>query len=95
MHDSTQDPDELDAVARQCPTTWFSRLEDALAVGDFEAALEADLQLRRLGVRVRFPAIREATRLEGASRRDRRAPPSDRASEPVHTPSIDGRIRNG
>jgi len=58
------DPDELDALARRCPSIWFSRLENALATGDFEAALEADRELRRLGVRVRFPAIRPTT--EGA-----------------------------
>lgn len=51
--------DDLEELARRCPTTWFSRLENALAVGDFEAALEADRELKRLGVRVRFPSIRE------------------------------------
>jgi hypothetical protein len=60
---SRPDPDP-DALPRRVPSIWFSRLEDALASGDFEAALEADRELRRLGVHVRFPAIRPKS--EGA-----------------------------
>jgi hypothetical protein len=59
------DDDDFESVARQCPTTWFSKLENALAAGDFEAALEADQQLKRLGVRVRFPSIRDDARDAG------------------------------
>ena len=55
---------DLEAAARNCPSNWFSALETALARGDFEAARDADRELRRLGVRVRFPMIRDC-RCEG------------------------------
>lgn len=44
-------------------TFWFARLDDALDRGDYEQAGEAQRELRRLGVSVRYaPApIRRAT----------------------------------
>ena len=42
------------AEAVDSPTAWFAMLEHARRVGDFKAAAEAQRQLERLGVRVRF-----------------------------------------
>jgi hypothetical protein len=36
------------------PLLWFARLEDAVERGDHQAAAEAQRQLARLGVRVRY-----------------------------------------
>lgn len=37
-----------------CPSVWFTRLERAKNLNNFEAAAEAIRQLRRLGVTVKF-----------------------------------------
>ena len=50
--------------AENCPTAWFCALERAREIGDFARAAEAQRQLKRLGVRVRFTrrrCLREAT----------------------------------
>ena len=36
------------------PLWWFARLETAIERGDYEAAAEAQRNLERLGVRVRY-----------------------------------------
>lgn len=51
---------ERDAKATQdrdpqnCPTAWFAVLERAREEGDYERAAQAERELRRLGVAVRF-----------------------------------------
>jgi hypothetical protein len=50
------------ADAAESPTAWFVVLERARHVGDFEKAAEAQRQLKRLGVIVRFESARKAVR---------------------------------
>jgi hypothetical protein len=47
----------------QCPSVWFTRLERAKNLNDFEAAAAAERKLRELGVTVKFarPPKREAS----------------------------------
>ncbi|MCE9562876.1 MAG: hypothetical protein K8U57_12600 [Planctomycetes bacterium] len=49
-------------TAKEWPVYWFARLERAVAEGDHEAAAEAQRELRRLGVTVKYgrPADRKA-----------------------------------
>jgi hypothetical protein len=42
------------------PLWWFSRLDAALERGDYRAAAEAQRELRRLGVEVRYHLRRPA-----------------------------------
>jgi hypothetical protein len=44
-----------------CPTAWFAVLERAREVGDPVRAAEAEKQLRRLGVQIRFARHRRST----------------------------------
>jgi hypothetical protein len=39
-----------------CPTVWFAVLERAIRDGDYERAAAAQCELKRLGVKVKFPA---------------------------------------
>lgn len=47
-------PPRTDPPVTDVPIYWFAKLERALDDGDFEAAAEAQRQLERLGVTVRF-----------------------------------------
>jgi len=58
------DRDDVDALARNCPTAWFAVLEDAKRRNDFERAAEAVRELRRLGVEVRWKRPRASRRAE-------------------------------
>ena len=56
----------MDSVAderrpEECPTAWFAVLEDAWQKRDLERAAQAERQLLRLGVRVRFGKHRRLT----------------------------------
>lgn len=51
-------PTEIDV--RESPTGWFVRLEMAVERGDFEAAAEAQRELKRLGITVKWPITRRA-----------------------------------
>ncbi|MFH0983756.1 MAG: hypothetical protein V2A79_19750 [Planctomycetota bacterium] len=46
--------DKRDQTYRDSPTAWFAVLERARRDNDFRRAAEAERELRRLGVRVRF-----------------------------------------
>jgi hypothetical protein len=50
---SPSTPLPIDSV-EDLPIYWFARLEHAVDEGDHEAAAEAQRQLARLGVRVRY-----------------------------------------
>ena len=58
-------PDPNDLPATELPVYWFLILERAAERGDFEAAAQAQKELERLGVTVRF-VQRRATRQGGA-----------------------------
>ena len=53
---SDPDPDPV----RDWPLWWFSRLEAAIERGDFQTAADAQRELERLGVTVRYPGRRQA-----------------------------------
>lgn len=61
MHRPTAPPPAPPRPATDFPVYWFVRLERAVGDGDFAAAAEAQRQLERLGVRVRY-GQREAPR---------------------------------
>lgn len=48
------DAKKPDEEWRDCPTAWFSLLEKAKETHNFERAAEAERQLARLGVRVKY-----------------------------------------
>jgi hypothetical protein len=50
------------------PLWWFARLEAAVERGDHEAAAEAQRELERLGVRVRYGRPRQRKEASDASR---------------------------
>ncbi len=52
---ATLRPAGVPPAARDWPTYWFTRLEEALTAGDFEAVAAAGRELRRLGVAVSYP----------------------------------------
>jgi len=45
---------DLDREARQSPVVWFALLDQARESGDWKLAQQAEAELRRLGVAVRF-----------------------------------------
>jgi hypothetical protein len=46
-----------DPPVTDVPTYWFVKLESAIEAGDFEAAAEAQRNLRRLGVIVNYEKL--------------------------------------
>lgn len=57
-----------DREYRDCPTAWFSVLESALRAGDYERAAAAQRELKRLGVKVKFPASAVKPQKKGAAK---------------------------
>lgn len=47
-------PIGVDEELRQSPTFWFAVLDQAKEAGDWDRAKQAETELRRLGVEVRF-----------------------------------------
>ncbi len=72
--------DTLDSCggARNLPPFWLAILERARALGDWQTCVEADRELKRLGVRVEFdpPSRFERAAIEG--------------SRPIHPPEEEG-----
>ena len=53
-------------TATECPTAWFAVLERARADNDFQRAAEAQKQLERLGVKVKY--FRQKRKAGGGAR---------------------------
>lgn len=47
-----------DDATADSPTAWFAVLERALLIGDYDLASQAQRELERLGVVVKFPVSR-------------------------------------